>query len=291
MKKGIILAGRAGTRLHPLTNVISKQLLPINDKPMIYYPLSTLMMARIKDILIISTASDIPIFEKLLGDGSSLGINISYEIQDHPKGIAEAFIIGEKFIGGDDVVLVLGDNIFYGYDFSDFLKQKTKNRQKGATVFGYEVSDPERFGVVSVDKKGKAKSLEEKPKHPKSNLAVVGLYIYDQKVVEYSKALSPSSRGELEITDLNKIYLKMGMLNVAILGGGFAWLDTGTHSSLLEASQFVNTIEKRQGFKIGCIEEVSYRNGWISKKNLLHISKKYKNNQYGMYLKKITKEK
>lgn len=290
MKKGIILAGGAGTRLQPLTNVISKQLLPINDKPMIYYPLSTLMMARVKDILIISTCNDVPIFKKLLGDGSKLGIKITYEVQDQPKGIAEAFIIGEEFIGEDDVVLVLGDNIFYGYDFSDFLKQKTKNRQKGATVFGYEVSDPERFGIVEVDRKGLAKALYEKPKNPKSNLAVVGLYIYDKKVVEYSKSLSPSTRGELEITDLNKIYLKKGMLNVAKLGGGFAWLDTGTHSSLLEASQFVNTIEKRQGIKIGCIEEISYRNGWISKKNLLQISKQYKNNQYGLYLKNITKE-
>ena len=289
--KGIILAGGAGTRLHPLTTVISKQLLPINDKPMIFYPLSILMMSRIKDILIISTSNDLPLFEKLLKDGSHLGLNINYKVQEEPKGIAEAFLIAEEFIDGKEVSLILGDNIFYGNDLSDYLKDKTRNAKSGATVFGYQVSDPERFGIVEVNKKGKAISLAEKPAKPKSNLAVVGLYIYDKKVVEYAKKLKPSKRGELEITDLNKIYLDLGKLNVSILNRGSAWLDTGTHSSLLEASQFVNTIEKRQGLKIGCIEEVAYRNGWIGKKDLLKISNNYKNNQYGEYLKKIVKEK
>ena len=289
--KGIILAGGAGTRLHPLTTVISKQLLPINDKPMIFYPLSILMMSRIKDILIISTSNDLPLFKKLLKDGSHLGLNINYKVQEEPKGIAEAFLIAEEFIDGKEVSLILGDNIFYGNDLSDYLKDKTRNAKSGATVFGYQVSDPERFGIVEVNKKGKAISLVEKPAKPKSNLAVVGLYIYDKKVVEYAKKLKPSKRGELEITDLNKIYLDLGKLNVSILNRGSAWLDTGTHSSLLEASQFVNTIEKRQGLKIGCIEEVAYRNGWIGKKDLLKISNNYKNNQYGEYLKKIVKEK
>ena len=289
--KGIILAGGAGTRLHPLTTVISKQLLPINDKPMIFYPLSILMMSRIKDILIISTSNDLPLFKKLLKDGSHLGLNINYKVQEEPKGIAEAFLIAEEFIDGKEVSLILGDNIFYGNDLSDYLKDKTRNAKSGATVFGYQVSDPERFGIVEVNKKGKAISLVEKPAKPKSNLAVVGLYIYDKKVVEYAKKLKPSKREELEITDLNKIYLDLGKLNVSILNRGSAWLDTGTHSSLLEASQFVNTIEKRQGLKIGCIEEVAYRNGWIGKKDLLKISNNYKNNQYGEYLKKIVKEK
>ena len=289
--KGIILAGGAGSRLHPLTNVISKQLLPINDKPMIFYPLSILMMARIKEILIISTNTDLPLFEKLLGDGSNLGINIKYEVQEQPKGIAEAFLIAEDFIDGEDVSLILGDNIFYGNDLSDYLKDKTKNAKRGATVFGYQVSDPERFGIVEINNKGKALSLVEKPKKPKSNYAVVGLYIYDNKVVDYAKTLKPSKRGELEITDLNKIYLEKGKLHVSILNRGSAWLDTGTHSSLLEAGQFVNTIENRQGLKIGCIEEVAYRNGWISKKDLMRISRNYKNNQYGDYLKKIISEK
>tara|TARA_Y100000816_G_C26108430_1_gene590212 strand:+ start:8675 stop:9556 length:882 start_codon:yes stop_codon:yes gene_type:complete len=290
-RKGIILAGGAGTRLHPLTNVISKQLLPISDKPMIYYPLSVLMMARIKDILIISTPNDLPLFKKLFNDGSHLGLNITYEIQEKPKGIAEAFLIGESFIGNDQVVLILGDNIFYGYDLRDFFKRQTKSLKSGATIFGYEVSDPDRFGIVEVDEKGKALSLEEKPSKPKSNLAVVGLYIYDNRVVELTKKLKPSLRGELEITDLNKVYLKNKKLNVVKLRGGFAWLDTGTHSSLLEAGHFVNTIEKRQGIKIGCIEEIAYTNGWISKRNLLKMAQTYKNNQYGKYLKKIAKEK
>ena len=288
--KGIILAGGAGTRLHPLTTVISKQLLPIYDKPMIFYPLSILMMSRIKDILIISTSNDLPLFEKLLKDGSHLGLNINYKVQEEPKGIAEAFLIAEEFIDGKEVSLILGDNIFYGNDLSDYLKDKTRNAKSGATVFGYQVSDPERFGIVEVNKKGKAISLAEKPAKPKSNLAVVGLYIYDKKVVEYAKKLKPSKRGELEITDLNKIYLDLGKLNVSILNRGSAWLDTGTHSSLLEASQFVNTIEKRQGLKIGCIEEVAYRNGWIGKKDLLKISNNYKKNQYGEYLKKLLKK-
>ena len=289
--KGIILAGGAGSRLHPLTNVISKQLLPINDKPMIFYPLSILMMARIKEILIISTKTDLPLFEKLLGDGTNLGINIKYKVQEKPKGIAEAFLLAEDFISDEDVSLILGDNIFYGNDLSDYLKEKTKNAKSGATVFGYQVSDPERFGIVQINKQGKAVSLFEKPKKPKSNYAVVGLYIYDKNVTNYAKKLKPSKRGELEITDLNKIYLDKGKLNVSILNKGFAWLDTGTHSSLLEAGQFVNTIEKRQGLKIGCIEEVAYRNGWISKKDLIKIAKNYENNQYGDYLKKIVREK
>tara|TARA_A100000164_G_scaffold286558_1_gene259493 strand:+ start:156 stop:1028 length:873 start_codon:yes stop_codon:yes gene_type:complete len=289
--KGIILAGGAGSRLHPLTNVISKQLLPINDKPMIFYPLSILMMARIKEILIISTKTDLPLFEKLLGDGTNLGINIKYKVQEKPKGIAEAFLLAEDFIADEDVSLILGDNIFYGNDLSDYLKEKTKNAKSGATVFGYQVSDPERFGIVEINKQGKAVSLFEKPKKPKSNYAVVGLYIYDKNVTKYAKKLKPSKRGELEITDLNKIYLDTGKLNVSILNRGFAWLDTGTHSSLLEAGQFVNTIEKRQGLKIGCIEEVAYRNGWISKKDLQKIAKNYKNNQYGDYLEKIISEK
>ena len=289
--KGIILAGGSGSRLAPLTDILSKQLLPINDKPMIYYPLSVLMMARIKEILIISTARDLPFFKKLFGSGEHLGMKLSYEVQDQPNGIAEAFILGEDFIDDNDVALVLGDNIFYGYDFSAFIKQEAKNNKKGATVFAYEVSDPERFGIVEINSKGKAISLSEKPKNPKSNLAVVGLYIYDKNVTEYAKKLKPSKRGELEITDLNQIYLKNNQLNVARLEGGSAWLDTGTHSSLLEASQFVDTIEKRQGIKIGCIEEVAYRNGWISKKNLKNISEKYISNQYGSYLKKIVEKK
>lgn len=287
--KGIVLAGGSGTRLQPLTSAISKQLLPINDKPMIYYPLSVLMMARIKDILIISTPNDVPLFRALLGDGSKLGIKITYKVQQEPKGIAEAFIIGKEFIDNDQVALILGDNIFYGYNFRNLLKDNVKNSQKGATVFGYEVSDPERFGIVETDKRGKAINLYEKPKKPKSNLAVVGLYIYDKNVVNYAEKLKPSKRGELEITDLNKEYLNRKLLNVAKLGEGFAWLDTGTHSSLLEAGQFVNTIEKRQGIKIGCLEEVSYINGWISKKELLALSKSYKDNQYGYYLEEIAK--
>lgn len=288
--KGIILAGGSGTRLYPVTKAISKQLLPVHDKPMIYYPLSVLMMARIKEVLIISSPRDIPTFKELLGDGSNIGISIEYAVQDNPNGIAEAFLIGEEFINNEPVSLILGDNIFYGYDFSKFLLNK-KNVNSGATVFGYEVSDPDRFGVVEFDKSKKVISLEEKPKHPKSNYAVVGFYIYDKKVVEYAKKLKPSARGELEITDLNRIYLKNGNLNVATLGKGFAWLDTGTAKSLLEASQFVNIVEKRQGIKVGCIEEVAYRNHWISKKQLKVLAKSLPSPGYGQYLIDLAKAK
>ena len=287
--KGIILAGGSGTRLHPVTKAISKQLIPINDKPMIYYPLSVLMMARIKEILIISTPADLPSFKRLLGDGSKIGLNLSYIEQPNPDGIAKAFILAEEFIGKDQVTLILGDNIFYGYDFSKLLVDNVKNSKKGATIFSYEVSDPERFGVVEINNKGNAVALQEKPKNPKSNNAVVGLYIYDNKVIDYAKQLKPSTRGELEITDLNKKYLQMKQLNVATLGKGFAWLDTGTPESLLEASHFVNTIEKRQGIKIGCIEEAAYKNQWISKKQLKNITLEMKNTSYGKYLDKIIK--
>ncbi len=287
--KGIILAGGSGTRLYPVTKALSKQLIPINDKPMIYYPLSVLMMARIKDILIISTPEDLPSFERLLGDGSKIGIKLSYLAQPKPDGIAKAFILGEEFIKNDQVTLILGDNIFYGYDFSKLLADNVKNIKKGATIFSYEVSDPERFGVVEVDRKRNALSLEEKPKKPKSNHAVVGLYIYDNKVIEYAKKLTPSKRGELEITDLNKKYLELNQLSVSTLGKGFAWLDTGTAESLLEASHFVNTIEKRQGIKIGCIEEAAYKNHWISKKQLKKLAQEMNNTTYGEYLKKIVK--
>ncbi len=288
--KGIILAGGSGTRLHPVTKAISKQLIPINDKPMIYYPLSVLIMARIKEILIISTPEDLPSFKRLLGDGSKLGIDLTYIQQPKPDGIAKAFILAEEFLGKDQVTLILGDNIFYGYDFSKLLVDNVKNIKKGATIFSYEVSDPERFGVVEIDKKGKALSLQEKPKKPKSNNAVVGLYIYDNKVIDYAKQLKPSPRGELEITDLNKKYLQMRQLNVATLGKGFAWLDTGTPESLQEASHFVSTIEKRQGIKIGCIEEAAYKNHWVSKKQLKKISKDMHGTSYGKYLEKIIKD-
>tara|TARA_Y100001935_G_C17310006_1_gene515166 strand:- start:3862 stop:4734 length:873 start_codon:yes stop_codon:yes gene_type:complete len=289
--KGIILAGGSGTRLYPVTKAISKQLIPIGDKPMIYYPLSVLMMARIREILIISTPEDLPSFKRLLGDGSSLGLNLSYIEQPKPDGIAKAFILAEEFINNDQVTLILGDNIFYGYDFSKLLVDNIKTIKKGATIFSYEVSDPERFGVVEFDKKGNALSLEEKPKKPKSNHAVVGLYIFDNKVTEYAKKLKPSSRGELEITDLNKKYLQLNQLSVATLGKGFAWLDTGTPESLLEASHFVSIIEKRQGIKIGCIEEAAYNNQWISKKQIKKISKEMHNSAYGQYLEKIIKDK
>jgi len=285
--KGIILAGGSGTRLHPVTKAISKQLIPINDKPMIYYPLSVLIMARIKEILIISTPEDMPSYKRLLGDGSSIGLNLSYIVQPEPDGIAKAFILAEEFIKNDQVTLILGDNIFYGYDFSKLLVDNVKNIKKGATIFSYEVSDPERFGVVEIDKKRNALSLEEKPKRPKSNQAVVGLYIYDNKVIDHAKKLKPSARGELEITDLNKKYLQLNQLSVATLGKGFAWLDTGTPESLLEASHFVSTIEKRQGIKIGCIEEAAYKNHWISKKQLKKISEDMQNTSYGKYLEKI----
>ena len=287
--KGIILAGGSGTRLNPVTKAISKQLIPINDKPMIYYPLSVLMMARIKEIAIITTPEDLESFKRLLGDGSSIGLELSYIVQSKPDGIAKAFILAEDFIKNDQVTLILGDNIFYGYDFSKLLVDNVKNKKKGATIFSYEVSDPERFGVVEIDQKRNALSLEEKPKKPKSNQAVVGLYIYDNKVTDYAKELKPSKRGELEITDLNKIYLQRNQLRVSTLGKGFAWLDTGTPESLLEASHFVSTIEKRQGIKIGCIEEAAYKNHWVTKRQLKKIYKDMQNSSYGKYLEKIIK--
>lgn len=289
--KGIILAGGLGTRLLPLTKAVSKQLLPIGDKPMVYYPLSVLMMAKIKDIALISTPQDIENFKRLLGDGSSLGVKIEYILQPEPGGIAQAFLLSENFIGSDSVCLILGDNIFYGYDFSRLLHQTTKKQKKGAKVFAYQVSDPKQFGVVTFDEKMNATSIEEKPSQPKTNYAVVGLYLYDNEVIEISKKLEKSSRGELEITDVNNEYLKKGRLTVSLLEKGFAWLDTGTSNSLMEAGLFVNTIEKRQGIKIGCVEEVAYRNGWISKKQLNKIASSLKNTDYGRYLTEIVKEK
>lgn len=288
--KGIILAGGSGTRLYPLTMVTSKQLLPVYDKPMIYYPLSTLMLAGIKDILIISTPADLPNFERLLGDGSGLGINLSYKVQPSPDGLAQAFLIGEEFIGNDSCAMVLGDNIFYGNAFGKILKNAAV-KEKGATVFGYYVEDPERFGIVEFDKEGKAVSIEEKPENPKSNYAVTGLYFYDNTVVEKAKRVKPSARGELEITDLNRMYLEEGSLDVVTLGRGFAWLDTGTINALNDAAEFVKVIEERQGIMISAIEEIAYRNGWITKKRLLEAAKLYGKSSYGQHLMKVAEGK
>lgn len=288
--KGIILAGGSGTRLYPLTMVTSKQLLPVYDKPMIYYPLSTLMLAGIRDILIISTPQDLPNFSRLLGDGSNYGIHLSYGEQPSPDGLAQAFIIGEKFIDGDSCAMVLGDNIFYGSGLTRHLKEAA-NREKGATVFGYYVEDPERFGIVEFDKDGKAISIEEKPKNPKSNYCVTGLYFYDNRVCEFAKQVKPSHRGELEITDLNRMYLEDGTLDVVTLGRGYAWLDTGTVDSLADATEFVKVIENRQGIKIAAIEEIAYKNGWIAKNKLIESADIYGKSTYGTHLRKVAEGK
>lgn len=284
--KGIILAGGSGTRLYPLTMVTSKQLLPVYDKPMIYYPLSTLMLAGIRDILIISTPTDLPNFERLLGDGSRYGIHLSYKVQPSPDGLAQAFILGEEFIDGEPCAMILGDNIFYGAGLSKHLQVAAANEQ-GATVFGYYVDDPERFGVIEFDDDGKAISIEEKPEHPKSNYAVTGLYFYDEKVCEYAKKVKPSARGELEITDLNKMYLEQGQLNVVTLGRGYAWLDTGTVASLSDASDFVKAVETRAGIQIAALEDIAYMHGWITKDILEESAEKYGKSPYGQYLKKV----
>lgn len=289
VKKGIILAGGSGTRLYPMTMVTSKQLLPVYDKPMIFYPLSTLMLAGIRDILIISTPSDLPNFEQLLGDGSQYGIRLSYKVQPSPDGLAQAFLIGEEFIAGDACAMILGDNIFYGAGMRSILRSAAE--APGATIFGYHVEDPERFGIVEFDKEGKVLSVEEKPAHPKSNYCITGLYFYDERVVEFAKQVRPSARGELEITDLNRLYLEAGDLNVKLLGRGFAWLDTGTMDSLLEAGDFVGIVEKRQGIKISVPEEIGYINGWISGEELARAAEKYGKSPYGAYLKKIAEGK
>ena len=287
--KGIILAGGSGTRLYPITKGISKQLIPIYDKPMIYYPLSTLMLAGITDILVISTPEYTPLFEQLLGDGSDIGISLTYKVQEKPNGLAEAFILGADFIGDDAVCLILGDNIYYGSGLSK-LVQEAAEKTDGATVFGYHVNDPERFGVVDFDSNMKALSIEEKPENPKSNYAVTGLYFYDNTVVEKAKNLKPSDRGELEITDINKLYLDEGKLDVKLMGRGYAWLDTGTHDSMMEAASFIATIQKRQNLKVACLEEIAYRMGYISKKKLVELAQPMKKNDYGQYLLRLAKE-
>lgn len=288
-RKGIILAGGSGTRLYPVTQIISKQLLPVYDKPMIYYPLTTLMLGGMRDILIISTPEDTPRFESLLGDGSQWGVNFQYKVQPSPDGLAQAFLLGEEFIGNDPSALILGDNIFYGHDLQDLL-QSADQRDVGATVFAYHVHDPERYGVAEFDDNNQVISLEEKPAQPKSNFAVTGLYFYDEKVVDLAKSLKPSSRGELEITDLNRLYLSQKNLSVEIMDRGFAWLDTGTHDSLLDAGQFISTIENRQGLKVACPEELAYRQGWISASQLENLAKPLLKNQYGQYLMKLLSE-
>lgn len=287
--KGIILAGGSGTRLYPITRGISKQLIPVYDKPMIYYPLSTLMLARIKDILVISTPEFTPLFKELLGDGSDIGINLSYKVQEQPRGLAEAFILGKDFIGDDSVCLILGDNIYYGSGLSKLL-QEAVDKKDGATVFGYHVNDPERFGVVEFDNNCQALSIEEKPKVPKSNYAVTGLYFYDNDVVKIAENLEPSERGELEITDINQAYLDQGKLDVKVMGRGYAWLDTGTHDSMLEAASYIATIQKRQNLKIACLEEIAYRQSWISKEQLEKLAQPLKKNDYGQYLLRLAKQ-